>query len=98
MAPVICMLPHAAEETKKVVCHAGYPAYWVLVSWLYALYSFDYKWSLTNKQLLQRILFFERHWAFFAGLPSTMSLHTWFCNIPSCHHHLQPDTVGIERA
>jgi len=39
----------------------------VLLSWLYALYCFDYKWSLHSVQLAQRIAYFERHWAFFLG-------------------------------
>lgn len=44
-------------------------AYFVLVSWLYALYSFDYKWSLNSRRLQERIAFFEQHWAFFSGAP-----------------------------
>lgn len=50
-------------------CCAGNAAYFVLVSWLYALYSFDYKWSLTSRRLQERIAFFEQHWAFFLGAP-----------------------------
>ena len=46
---------------------SGKLASFVLLSWLYALYSFDYKWSLTNMPLTQRIAFFENHWAFFNG-------------------------------
>jgi etoposide-induced 2.4 mRNA len=37
------------------------------VSWLYALYSFDYKWGLSSKGLQERIAFFQQHWAFFLG-------------------------------
>ncbi len=50
---------------------AGGPAYFVLVSWLYALYSFDYKWSLTSRRLQDRISFIEEHWAFFLGAPAS---------------------------
>ncbi|KAI7846132.1 hypothetical protein COHA_000393 [Chlorella ohadii] len=39
----------------------------LLLSWLYALYCFDYKWALHSVQLQQRIAYFERHWAFFLG-------------------------------
>ncbi len=51
------------------LCASGGPAYFVLVSWLYALYSFDYKWSLTSRRLQDRISFIEEHWAFFLGAP-----------------------------
>ncbi len=37
------------------------------MSWLYALYCFDYKWSLHSVPLEARLRFFEQHWAFFAG-------------------------------
>ena len=47
----------------------------MLLSWLYALYSFDYKWSLTNMPLTQRIAFFENHWAFFNGARLWQSAH-----------------------
>ena len=53
----------------RPMCCAGNAAYFVLVSWLYALYSFDYKWSLTSRRLQERIAFFEQHWAFFLGAP-----------------------------
>ena len=42
-------------------------ANFLLLSWLNALYSFDYKWSLTSHSLQKRVHFFEHHWAFFAG-------------------------------
>ena len=47
--------------------HAGAAANFLLLSWLNALYSFDYKWALTNRRLPERIQIFEQHWAFFAG-------------------------------
>jgi hypothetical protein len=53
-----CQPPHLA---------AGPALNFVLLSWLYALYCFDYKWSLHGVQLQQRIAYFERHWAFFLG-------------------------------
>jgi len=46
---------------------AGPALYGVMVSWLYALYSFDYRWSISNTRLPDRIAFFQRHWAFFLG-------------------------------
>ncbi|KAK9836350.1 hypothetical protein WJX81_007690 [Elliptochloris bilobata] len=56
----------------------GKVAYFVLVSWLYALYSFDYKWSLTSRRLQERIAFFEQHWAFFLGFGSVCTLATMY--------------------
>ncbi len=47
---------------------AGSALYGVMVSWLYALYSFDYRWGLSNKRLPERIAFFQQHWAFFLGV------------------------------
>lgn len=35
--------------------------------WLYALYSFEYKWTLERWSLLARLQFFEDRWAYFAG-------------------------------
>lgn len=55
------------EEHLRLTGSAGAPANFVLLSWLNALYSFDYKWSLTNRSLQERMHFFEHHWAFFAG-------------------------------
>ena len=49
---------------------AGAAAYFVLVSWLYALYSFDYAWSLQRQRLPQRIALFQTHSAFFLGAPA----------------------------
>lgn len=39
----------------------------VLLSWLYAFYFFDYKWAMTNVPLVTRVQHFEGHFAFFAG-------------------------------
>lgn len=57
---------------------AGWLLGFVLLSWLNALYSFDYKWSLSQRTLEQRVHFFELHWAYFAGklLPLSDSLNT----------------------
>jgi len=39
-----------------------------LVTWLYSFYCFDYKWILRGKwSLLQRITYFETHWAYMFG-------------------------------
>ena len=55
------------------------------MSWLYALYCFDYKWSLHSVPLEARLRFFEQHWAFFAGealaLSHLRSLATNLCKL-----------------
>jgi hypothetical protein len=52
---------------------AGRLLYYIQVSWLYALYSFDYRWGLSHKHLQQRVAFFQQHWAFFlGGFPSCL--------------------------
>ena len=71
--------------------HAGKVLYYFLVSWLYALYSFDYRWGLSHKHLQQRVAFFQQHWAFFlGGLPAWfrfLSLKTMLCKA-SWHRRL----------
>ncbi|PNH10637.1 Protein EI24 [Tetrabaena socialis] len=56
--------------------YAG-PALNVLfLSWLYAYYCFDYKWGLQGVRLAERLAYFERRWAFFAGFGLPMALST----------------------
>lgn len=58
----------AASFTADVpVTVAGRPVQFLLMSWVYAFYWFDYKWSLTNLPLENRVQFFQSHWAYFAG-------------------------------
>ncbi|PIA47252.1 hypothetical protein AQUCO_01400142v1 [Aquilegia coerulea] len=42
----------------------------VFNSWMYAYYSFEYKWNLDELGLDKRLDIFESHWAFFAGFGS----------------------------
>ncbi|GAB4847839.1 hypothetical protein Ancab_026899 [Ancistrocladus abbreviatus] len=46
----------------------------LLLSWMYAYYCFEYKWNLSGVSLDRRLDFFESNWAFFAG----------FVNLQSC--------------
>uniref|UniRef100_A0A6N2M7X3 Uncharacterized protein n=1 Tax=Salix viminalis TaxID=40686 RepID=A0A6N2M7X3_SALVM len=39
----------------------------VLLSWMYAYYCFEYKWNLSDVALDRRLDFFESNWAFFSG-------------------------------
>jgi len=52
------LLPHPCPGTALSV---------LLLSWLYAYYCFDYQWALQGTPLAERLDFFERRWAFFAG-------------------------------
>ena len=65
------------NRASKRACHAGPLLNFVLLSWLYALYCFDYKWSLHGVALQQRIAYFERHWCFFLGGPGSLVIHPW---------------------
>ncbi|KAI7730855.1 hypothetical protein M8C21_008759 [Ambrosia artemisiifolia] len=42
----------------------------VLLSWMYAYYCFEYKWNFSGLSLDKRLDFFESNWAFFAGFVS----------------------------
>lgn len=44
---------------------AGRAAEAALLSWAYALYTFDYRWALLGVPFGARLAFFERHWVRF---------------------------------
>lgn len=50
----------------------------ILQSWIYAYYCFEYKWNFVEWSLDERIYFFEKNWAFFAGFGSPCVLATFF--------------------
>jgi etoposide-induced 2.4 mRNA len=50
----------------------------ILQSWIYAYYCFEYKWNFIEWNLDKRIYFFETNWAFFAGFGSPCVLATFF--------------------
>lgn len=50
----------------------------LLLSWMYAYYCFEYKWSLAEVSLEKRLDFFESNWAFFAGFGSPCVLPIFF--------------------
>ena len=54
-------------DLQKRAPSAGLPVSFVMMSWLNALYSFDYKWSLSKHLLEHRVRYFETHWAYFTG-------------------------------
>uniref|UniRef100_A0A1D1YJA5 Etoposide-induced protein 2.4 n=1 Tax=Anthurium amnicola TaxID=1678845 RepID=A0A1D1YJA5_9ARAE len=50
----------------------------LLLSWMYAYYCFEYKWNLAGWSLDKRLNFFESNWAFFAGFGSPCVLAILF--------------------
>ncbi|EEF33379.1 P53 induced protein, putative [Ricinus communis] len=50
----------------------------ILLSWMYAYYCFEYKWNLSEVALDRRLDFFESNWAFFAGFGSPCVLAIFF--------------------
>jgi etoposide-induced 2.4 mRNA len=46
----------------------------LLTSWLYAFFCFDYKWGLRRQPFAARIAYFEAHWAFFGGFGAACTL------------------------
>ncbi|GMH23931.1 hypothetical protein Nepgr_025774 [Nepenthes gracilis] len=47
--------------------YVGRAINFLLISWMYAYYCFEYKWNLSEVSLDRRLDFFESNWAFFAG-------------------------------
>lgn len=50
----------------------------LLLSWMYAYYCFEYKWNLSELALDKRLDFFESNWAFFAGFGSPCVMAIFF--------------------
>ncbi|ETW02214.1 hypothetical protein H310_05779 [Aphanomyces invadans] len=50
----------------------------VHTSWLYALYCFEYKWSLHGWSIEKRLVYMEKHWAYFVGFGCPFTLATYF--------------------
>lgn len=50
----------------------------LLLSWMYAYYCFEYKWNYSGLSLDKRLDFFESNWAFFAGFGCPCILATFF--------------------
>ncbi|XP_057530532.1 protein EI24 homolog isoform X1 [Amaranthus tricolor] len=61
--------------------YAGKALYFLLLSWMYAYYCFEYKWNFSGVTLDRRLDFFESNWAFFAGFGSPCVLAI-FCFPP----------------
>ncbi|EFA84391.1 hypothetical protein PPL_03469 [Heterostelium album PN500] len=51
----------------------------VLITWLYSFWCFDYKWILRGKwSLMQRLTYFESHWAYMFGYGAVFTLASFF--------------------
>ncbi|CAL5426277.1 unnamed protein product [Camellia sinensis] len=50
----------------------------LLLSWMYAYYCFEYKWNFSGLSLDKRLDFFESNWAFFAGFGNPCILAIFF--------------------
>ncbi|KAL2643071.1 hypothetical protein R1flu_010658 [Riccia fluitans] len=76
----ICMLSVFFLEIFAVsfVPYVGKLLSFIMLTWLYAYYCFDYKWSFARWSLERRLHFFETNWAFFAGFGSPCVLATFF--------------------
>ncbi|XP_076906753.1 protein EI24 homolog isoform X1 [Bidens hawaiensis] len=60
------------------VPYIGKALNFVLLSWMYAYYCFEYKWNFSGLSLDKRLDFFESNWAFFAGFGSPCVLAIFF--------------------
>ncbi|MFS7978865.1 putative etoposide-induced 2.4 [Helianthus anomalus] len=60
------------------VPYIGKALNFILLSWMYAYYCFEYKWNFSGLSLDKRLDFFESNWAFFAGFGSPCVLAIFF--------------------
>ncbi|XP_022762791.1 protein EI24 homolog isoform X4 [Durio zibethinus] len=58
--------------------YVGKALNFLLLSWMYAYYCFEYKWNFSELGLDKRLDFFETNWAFFAGFGSPCVLAIFF--------------------
>nr|XP_011464821.1 PREDICTED: protein EI24 homolog isoform X2 [Fragaria vesca subsp. vesca] len=58
--------------------YVGKALNFLLLSWMYAYYCFEYKWNFSEIGLDKRLDFFESNWAFFAGFGSPCVLPLFF--------------------
>ena len=67
LLPVVACFTPVSGNIPSAIAVAGRIIQFVLMSWVYAFYWFDYKWSLTNLPLEKRVQFFQSHWVYFSG-------------------------------
>ncbi|XP_031482973.1 protein EI24 homolog isoform X2 [Nymphaea colorata] len=54
--------------------YIGVPAKFILLSWMYSYYCFEYKWNLADFGCKERLELFHTNWAFFAGSPCALAI------------------------
>eukprot|EP00884_Botryococcus_braunii_P006939 jgi/Botrbrau1/16246/Bobra.0066s0031.1 len=64
----------AQVSLAGLIPYAGPYLNFVMMAWLYALYCYDYKWSLRRRDLRVRIIAFQANWPFFLGYGSVCSV------------------------
>ncbi|XP_043703774.1 protein EI24 homolog [Telopea speciosissima] len=64
--------------TVGFIPYIGKVLNFILLSWMYSYYSFEYKWNLAEVGLDKRLDFFESNWAFFAGFGGPCILAIFF--------------------
>ncbi|KAF3788626.1 EI24-like protein [Nymphaea thermarum] len=58
--------------------YIGVPAKFILLSWMYSYYCFEYKWNLADFGCKERLDLFHTNWSFFAGFGSPCALAIFF--------------------
>ncbi|XP_010455219.1 PREDICTED: protein EI24 homolog isoform X1 [Camelina sativa] len=61
-----------------IIPYIGKILNFLLLSWMYAYYCYEYKWNFSGIPLEKRLDFFESNWAFFAGFGSPCVLAIFF--------------------
>jgi etoposide-induced 2.4 mRNA len=61
-----------------VIPYIGKILNFLLLSWMYAYYCYEYKWNFSGISLKKRLDFFQSNWAFFAGFGSPCVLAIFF--------------------
>ncbi|WOL12907.1 hypothetical protein Cni_G21676 [Canna indica] len=64
--------------TTGFIPYIGKAINFLLLSWMYAYYCFEYKWNHSKMSLNKRLDFFESNWPFFAGFGSPCVLAIFF--------------------
>ncbi|CAN8236403.1 unnamed protein product [Cochlearia groenlandica] len=61
-----------------VIPYIGKILNFLLLSWMYAYYCYEYKWNFSGIPLDKRLYYFESNWAFFTGFGSPCVLAIFF--------------------
>eukprot|EP00798_Chlamydomonas_sp_ICE-L_P029131 gene29130-32349_t len=67
-----------------LVPYAGKALVFLMLSWLYAFFCYDYSWSLCGVRLHERLAFVEMYWPFYAGSDDLGLIGDYLGLIGSC--------------